>query len=149
MSIVGFSGVFVVADAPFDPLEEQRAGLWFEEHGMGEKVADGVDGDAASGSGSEGGALRTRFVRFGRRRLVHRGPQQIGAQLGKEGERGHDEARVTKPGVPGSGLAMIGPSSSLAVSKQVSIVQRKPATPASSASVVPSFVKQRYYTNSL
>lgn len=51
--IVGFSGILVVPDAPFDPLEEQRAGLWSQKDGVGEKVADGVDGDAELGRAAQ------------------------------------------------------------------------------------------------
>jgi hypothetical protein len=49
VSIVGFSGVFVMADAPVDPMKKKHACLWFQQDGVGKEMADRIDGDAELG----------------------------------------------------------------------------------------------------
>lgn len=50
---------------------------------------------------------QTPFGPFAGNGFGHRRAQQVGPQLGKEGECRHDEGHVAVPGVPGSRLAMV------------------------------------------
>jgi hypothetical protein len=44
VSIVGAPGLFVVLDAPREPLPKQLARLWSQENSAGEDMTDGVHG---------------------------------------------------------------------------------------------------------